>query len=186
MSSKLFKYKKQGENFILTVKDSQELAQQLRNEHTQLSKQIADFEMKKQLVEDKLRELSINDQPEVPHMVFKMPIEPIQEESNTNQQIFYQLNDYQQYIPEKQEHQIKTKRELFEYFSYKTDIQESFDDLNDITILKKLSEQFGIKTNNTNKLKQQLKIIQSYLQNQSFPSSWNQIYNQELFEKLEI
>ncbi|CAD8048355.1 unnamed protein product [Paramecium primaurelia] len=186
MSSKLFKYKKQGENYILSVKDSQELVQQLRNEHTHLSKQIAEFERKKQLIEDKLRELSINDQPDIPHMVFKMPNEPIQEESITNQEIFYQLNDYQEYIPEKQENQIKVKKELFEYFSYKSDILQNFDDLNDITNLKKLSEQFGIKTNNTNKLKTQLKIILSYLQNQSFPASWNQIYNQELFEKLEI
>ncbi|CAK88007.1 unnamed protein product (macronuclear) [Paramecium tetraurelia] len=194
MSSKLFKYKKQGENFILSVKDSQELVQQLRNEHTHLSKQIAECERKKQLIEDKLRELSIkfntfyqySDQPELPHMVFKMPNEPIQEESITNQEIFYQFNDYQEYIPEKQENQIKTKRELFDYFSYKSDVLQSFEDLKDITILKKLSEQFGIKTNNTNKLKQQLKIIQQYLQNQSFPASWNQIYNAELFEKLEI
>ncbi|CAD8144804.1 unnamed protein product [Paramecium pentaurelia] len=186
MSSKLFKYKKKGESYILSVKDSQELVQQLRNEHTLLSKQIEECNKKKQLIENKLRELQISDQSELLPMIIQMPNEHIQEESNTNQQFFYEFNEYQEYIAEKQESQIKTKRELFDYFNCKTEFKKCFDDLNDITILKKLSEQFGIKTNNTNKLKQQLKMIQLYLQNQSFPQSWNQIYNSELFEKLEI
>ncbi|CAD8061621.1 unnamed protein product [Paramecium sonneborni] len=193
--SKLFKYKKVGNSLVITTKDSVELMEQLRTEHSNLSKSIIDLETKKQLIEDKMRELSIklnsfyqhSDQPDIPKLIYRLPsCDQEQDQRTLDDEVIFQINDYQEFIPNFQENQIKTKKELFDYFSYKSDVKDLFDNLDDTIKLKKLAEEFGIKSNNINKLKQQMKTIYNYLQNQSFPSSWNNIYNTDLFDKLEI
>ncbi|CAK74963.1 unnamed protein product (macronuclear) [Paramecium tetraurelia] len=191
---KLFKNKKVGNSMMVNTKDSIESLEQLRSEHSNLSNTISDLEMKRQLIEDKLRELSIklnsfyqhSDQPNIPMLIYKLPNDSHQDQITLNQEVYIQTNDYQEFIPHLQENDTKIKKELFNYFSYKSDVGDLFNDLDDTSNLKKLAEEFGIKSNNINKMKQQIKIIQNYLLNQSFPTSWNNIYNKELFDKLEI
>ncbi|CAD8135133.1 unnamed protein product [Paramecium pentaurelia] len=193
--SKLFKYKKVGNSMMVITKDSIELMEQLRTEHTNLCKSISELDMKRQLIEDKMRELSIklnsfyqhSDQPYIPKLIYKFPCDSQQDQRTIDdEEVIFQINDYQEFIPDFQENDTKTKKELFNYFNYKQDEKDVFNDLNNTNNLKKLAEEFGIKSNNINKMKQQIKIIQNYLENQSFPSSWNNIYNTELFDKLEI
>ncbi|CAD8140120.1 unnamed protein product [Paramecium pentaurelia] len=184
--SKLFKYKKVGNSLVVITKDSIELMDQLRTEHSNLCKSKSELEIKKQLIEDKMRELSINDQLDIPKTMYKYPIDSQNDQRTLDEEINFQINDYQEFISDFQENDTKTKKELFNYFSYKSDIKDLFNDPNNTNNLKKLAEEFGIKSNNINKMKQQITIIQNYLQNQSFPSSWNNIYNTELFDKLEI
>ncbi|CAD8132673.1 unnamed protein product [Paramecium octaurelia] len=191
---KLFKYKKVGNSLIVNSTDSLESLEQLRSEHTNLSNTISDLEMKRQLIEDKLRELSIklnsfysySDQPSIPMLIYKLPFDPNQDQITQNEVVYIQTNDYQEFIPEFQENGTKTRKELFNYFNYKSDVEDLFNDLDNTSKIQKLAEEFGIKSNNINKMKQQIKIIYNYLLNQSFPSSWNNIYNTELFNKLEI
>lgn len=45
--SKLFKYKTVGNNMMVITKDSNELMEQLRKEHSNLCKSISDLEMKR-------------------------------------------------------------------------------------------------------------------------------------------
>ncbi|CAK85453.1 unnamed protein product (macronuclear) [Paramecium tetraurelia] len=193
--SKLFKYKKVGNSMTIITKDSIELMEQLRTEHSHLCKSISELEMKRQLIEDKMRELSIklnstsqpSDQPDIPKLIYKFPCDSQQDQRTLDEEeVIFQTNDYQEFIPDFQASEMKTKKELFNYFSYKADVKDLFNDLNDANNLKKLAEEFGIKSNNNNKMKQQVQILQNYLSNQSFPSKWNNIYNTELFDKLEI
>ncbi|CAD8138857.1 unnamed protein product [Paramecium octaurelia] len=192
--SKLFKYKKVGNNMMVITKDSNELMEQLRIEHSNLCKSISELEMKRQLIEDKMRELSIklnsssqpSDQPDIPKLIYKFPCDSQQDQRTLDEEVIFQTNDYQEFIPDFQASETKTKKELFNYFSYKSDVKDLFNDLNDANNLKRLAEEFGVKSNNNNKMKQQVQMIQNYLQNQSFPSKWNNIYNAELFDKLEI